>query len=172
MNSWSTRHWIGAAVATALFAAALVFHLSHATRALSATLSSQSVVRGTVEGGDPPADFNHPFVDGVMLPLSEAAQRLPFAARVPRGLDQPLAVFVHEHRPKNEEALGLVYQDMVYGRFIVQEEPRINTQRQFESLLTSCASGCQGSRALTTLSDGTRAVVMVASRVPGELSRA
>jgi len=118
-------------------------------------------------GGDPPADWNNPFVDGVRLTgVAAAAAHLRFIPAAPASVGVPRDVFIHAGAPNRAaQALGLVYDGVPYGRFIVQEEPTRMTQEQLESLAKPCESaGCQGSWTVTTLGDGTR-VLLIASSV-------
>jgi hypothetical protein len=105
-----------------------------------------------VAGNDEPLRFDRVFVDDAEVKTVAAARSyVAFNPNVPPSLDPPKSIVLHSvFRP---QALGLVYDDATYGRFVVVEEPSKMTTSDLSELAATCdpMTGCEGSWTMTNL---------------------
>lgn len=132
--------------------------------------SSRQAARLVPDGGSPPpVNWKSPFIDSVRVTgVAAAASKLAFVPVLPPSLGQPASVVVRgDVSTPADQAVGFVFDNAPFGRFIAIEEPTQMSQDELENLAKSCdpAQGCEGTWSLIKLQDGTRAL-----RIDGPVS--
>jgi hypothetical protein len=99
--------------------------------------------------------LDRPFPDGLRATsLGDAEAQLPFAAVVPPSVGEPSTILLHAaYRP---QAMTLVYDDGILGRYIVTENLTAMTSEQLMTIVKNCdpSTGCDGTWWMYRLVDG------------------
>jgi hypothetical protein len=114
-------------------------------------------------GGEPAIDWDQPLGPGATQypSVAAAASQLTFQPIMSIDLGSPFAVLVGAGADASTPNLAIEFGASASNRFLITEAPSQTTQAALESLAACDASqGCEGTRSLIALADGTNGLVV------------
>jgi hypothetical protein len=117
----------------------------------------------------PPIDWDRPMVGLTVASNTQAADHLSFTPILPSNIGTPIRIIVDdEDSNRGGQQVAYVFQDPVYGRFVLIEGITTFTQASLDAL-SDCtkSTGCQGTWAQLPLSNGRRGLLITGGPTTG-----
>lgn len=154
---------VAALIAVGLVTTASTPPINEGPRLGSSTEPSQKALSG------PPVNWDEPMSGTTVGSNSEASGHLSFNPVVPANIAAPIRIIVDSaSSTKSGQQVAYVFQDPVYGRFVLTEGITRYTQASLDALADCTAStGCEGTWTQFPLSNGRRGLLITGGPTTG-----